>query len=325
MRRRVFIKGMIGSVAGWPLAATAQQAQMPVVGMLSGTTPTAGAALVSLQAGLKEEGFVEGQNVQFEYRFANGNYDELPTLAADLVDKHVAVIATMGDNATKVAQTVSAGRVPVVFAMGDDPVSMGIVASMNRPGGSITGSSSINNSLGAKRMELLYEFLPRSSVVALLSNPGLAGQLERRDTEVQAQAFGLRLKHLTASTVAEIDTAFTTLDTEKIAGLLIASDTFFFGEIKKIASLASRYRVPAIGPLGAFADAGGLMSYGANIPDVIRQTGVYVGRVLKGDKPSELPIMQPSKFDLVINLQTAKALGIAVPQTLLAVATRVIE
>jgi putative ABC transport system substrate-binding protein len=323
--RREFIAALGSAVFQWPLAARAQQPAIPIVGMLSGVSASAGNALAAVQAGLKESGFVEGQNVAFEYRFANGHYDQLPALAADLVDRHVTVIATIGENATIAAKIASAGRIPIVFAMGDDPVALGVVTSMNRPDGNITGSTSIGHSLGPKRVELLHELLPASRVVALLSNPEQASKFERKNIEEKVEAIGLRVRYLAASSVAEFETAFTTLVSEQIDGLIIANETYYFSEIRTLASFASRYRVPTIGPLRAFADSGGLMSYGANIPDVARQTGIYVGRVLKGDKPSDLPVVQPSRFEFVINLKAAKALGLTVPQSLQVAADEVIE
>jgi putative ABC transport system substrate-binding protein len=249
----------------------------------------------------------------------------LPALAAELLDKKVAVIATFGENAAKTAQAASGGTVPVVFSLGDDPVSLGLVASLNRPGANITGSSSIGHTLGPKRVELLRELLPRASTIALLTNPKQPREFERRDIESKVRAVGWELRYVTASSVGEFDPVFAKLAEDRIDGLIIANETFFFSEIGQLAALASKHRVPAIGPLRAFADAGGLISYGAHIPDVTRQAGVYTGRVLKGSRPAELPVMQPSRFELVINGKTAKALGLAIPVTLQVAADEVIE
>ena len=321
MRRRDFIT-LIGGAVAWPLAARAQP--MPVVGLLSGVS-AAGTPSAKFREGMKESGLVEGQNVAFEYRFADGQYDRLPALAAELVNKRVAVIATMGENAAKAAQGASGGVIPVVFAIGDDPVTLGLVASFNRPGGNITGSTSIGHTLGQKRVDLLREMLPRANTIALLTNPKQPREFERRDVEEKTRAVGWQLKYLAASSVGEFDTVFATLVNERIGALIIANETFFFSEIRTLAALASRYAVPAVGPLRAFADAGGLMSYGASIPEVVRQAGIYLGRVLKGVKPADLPVVQPTKFELVINLKAAKAMGLEVPPMLLARADEVIE
>jgi ABC-type uncharacterized transport system substrate-binding protein len=319
--RREFV-ALLGVAGAWPIAARAQPT--PVVGLLSGVS-AAGIPSAAYREGLKESGFVEGQNVALEYRFADGQYDRLPALASELVNKRVAVIATMGENAAKAAQGASGGVTPVVFAIGDDPVTLGLVASFNRPGGNITGSISIGHTLGPKRVELLREMLPKANTIALLTNPKQPREFERRDVEEKTRAVGWQLKYLAASSVGEFDTAFATLVNERIGALIIANETFFFSEIRTLAALASRHAVPAVGPLRAFAAAGGLMSYGANIPEVVRQAGIYIGRVLKGVKPADLPVVQPTKFELVINLKAAKALGLDVPPTLLARADEVIE
>src|SRR5262245_30891291 len=322
MRRRQFISLLGGAALAWPLAARAQPT--PIVGLLSGVS-AAGTPSAAYREGLKESGFVEGQNVAIEYRFADGRYDRLPAFASELVNKRVAVIATMGENAAKAAQVASGGVTPVVFAIGDDPVTLGLVTSFNRPGGNITGSISIGHTLGPKRVELLREMLPKANTIALLTNPKQPREFERKDVEEKTRAVGWQLKYLAASSVGEFDTVFATLVSERIGALIIANETFFFSEIRTLAALASRYAVPAVGPLRAFADAGGLMSYGANIPEVVRQAGIYIGRVLKGAKPADLPVVQPTKFELVINHKAAKALRIEVPPTLLARADEVIE
>ena len=324
MRRREFITLVSSVAATWPLTARAQRSTRPVVGLLSGVS-RAGISLAPLHQGLNEFGFVEGENVDFEYRFAEGHYDRLATLATDLVDKRVTVIAAIGENAAKAAQIASDGRIPVVFSMGDDPVSLGLVTSISRPTGNITGSISIGHTLGPKRVELLREILHMAKVFALLTNPSQPREFERRDVAEKVGAIGLQLRYPGASSVADFERVFSTMASDGIDGLLIANETFFFSEIKTLASFASRFKVPAIGPLRAFAEAGGLMSYGANIPEVLHQAGVYVGRILKGAKPTELPVMQPSRFELSINTKAAKELGLTLPLTLQVAADNVIE
>ena len=325
IERRAFLALLGGAAtAASPLMVRAQQPSMPVIGLLTGVSATA-APVVGFRQGLKEAGFVEGQNVAIEYRFAEGQYERMPALAADLVAKRVTVIATIGENAATAAKAASADAIPLVFALGDDPVTLGLVASFNRPGGNVTGVTSIGHTLGPKRVELLRELLPQATTIALLTNPKQPRDFERRDVEEKTRAVGWQLRYLAASSVDEFDAAFAELERQRIGALIIANETFFFSEIRRLASLASRHAVPAIGPLRGFADAGGLMSYGANIPDVARQAGVYTGRVLKGDKPADLPVMQPAKFELVINLKAAKALGLTVPITLQVAATDVVE
>jgi putative tryptophan/tyrosine transport system substrate-binding protein len=321
MKRRALIT-LLGGAAAWPLAARAQQKPIPLIGLLSGIAP--GKYVSDFLRGLKEVGFVDGQNVAIEYRFASGRYDKLPGLVTELIDKKVVVIATLGENAAKAAQA-SNGVTPVVFSMGDDPVLLGLVASLNRPGANITGSISVGHTLGPKRVELLREVLPHASTIALLTNPRQPREFERRDVENKVRTVGWQLRYLTASSIDDFDEVFQTLVHERIDGLIIGNETFFFSEIGRLASLASNFGVPAIGPLRAFTDAGGLMSYGASIPEVTRMAGVYTGRVLKGIKPAELPVMQPSKFELVINGKAAKELNIAIPITLQVAADEVIE
>jgi putative ABC transport system substrate-binding protein len=323
MKRREFIT-LLGGAAAWPLAARAQRSALPVIGLLRASPPGA-SFLAGFQQGLKEAGFVEGRNIVIEYRFGDGQYDQLPALAAELANKRVAVITAFGENAAKAAQAASAGAIPIVFALGDDPVPLGLVAGINRPGGNITGATSIGHVLGPKRLEWLREIVPKSTTIALLTNPKQPREFERQEVEEQTRVLGWQLRYLAASSVADFDTVFARLVNEQIGALIIANDSFFFSEIGRLASLASRHAVPTVGPLRAFADAGGLMSYGANIPDINRQAGIYVGRILKGEKPADLPVLQPTKFELVINLKAAKALGLTVPLTLQAVADELIE
>ncbi len=317
-----------GAVATWPLAARAQQAPMPVVGILGAGSP-APLFTVALAQGLKESGYTESQNVRIEYRWARGAYDLLPKMADELVQLPVNILATFGTAAARVAKAASvkvSPPVPVVFSFGSDPVAEGLVASLNRPGGNMTGSTSIAGSLAPKRLELLRAFLGDDAGLAILINPDnpLAGP-ERADAETGARTLGQRLEVLTARNESEIDTAFASLKQRHISGLIVAVDTFYFGQMRRMAALAARLAVPAIGPLQEFAAAGGLMTYGPSIQEVNRQAAIYVGKVLKGARPADLPVMQPTKFELAINLKAAKALGLEVPPTLLVAADEVIE
>jgi putative tryptophan/tyrosine transport system substrate-binding protein len=328
MKRREFITLLGGAAVAWPLVAHAQQSNMPVVGILDGGSPSS-VFRVALADGLKESGFTEGESVRIEYRSAGGTYDLLPKMANELVGLPVNVLAINGTPAALAAKAASlkvSPPVPVVFALGSDPVAEGLVESLNRPGGNITGSTSIAGSLVAKRLELLRAFLGNDTTLAILVNRDnpLAGP-ERRDAETAAHTLGQRLEVLGARDETEIDTAFASLKQRNISGLIIAFDTFYFGQMRRMAALASRFAVPAIGPLQEFAAAGGLMMYGPSRHEVIRQAGIYVGKILKGGRPADLPVMQPTKFELVINLKTAKALGLTIPQSLIATADTVIE
>jgi putative ABC transport system substrate-binding protein len=324
VRRREFIT-LLGGAAALPLAARAQQRVTPVIGVLGSGAP-APLFTDALADGLKETGYVEGQNVRIEYRWASGAYDRLPALAAELVGLRLSVLATFGTAAARVAKAKVAPTVPVVFSFGSDPVAEGLVASFNRPGGNMTGSTSIAGSLAPKRLELLRQFLRRDDVVTILINPDNPLSLaERKDTEAASHTIGQRLEVLTATTETEIDVAFATLKQRQIGALIIAVDTFFFGQMRRLAALAVQHAMPAIGPLREFATAGGLMTYGASIQDVNRQAAVYVGRILNGEKPTNLPVVQPTKFELVINLKTANLMGLTVPNMLLVAAHEVIE
>jgi putative ABC transport system substrate-binding protein len=326
MRRRQFIT-LLGGAAAWPIAAHAQQLKVPVIGLLSGFS--AGTSLVAnFHQGLKESGFVEGQNVAIDYRSADGQYDRLPELALNLINKRVAVIVTLGDyaaRAAKAARAKGAANIPFVFSIGDDPVALGLVTSLNRPNDNTTGVTSITQSLGPKRLELLREFVPDATVIAILMNPNMPREIERRSIEDVARAFGWRLRVVGANGPGEFDSVFATLVGERVSALVIITDTLFTSESTKLGSLALRHSIPAIYLSREFVAAGGLMSYGSSIPDVIRQAGVYTGKILTGTRPADLPVMQPTKFELVINLKTAKALGLGVPPTLLAIADEVIE
>jgi putative ABC transport system substrate-binding protein len=328
MIRRSFLGALGGVAAVWPLTAHGQRSVLPVVGILGSGSP-APLFTTAIADGLKESEYTEGRNVHLEYRWARGAYDMLPRMADELVSLRVNVLATFGTpaaHAAKAASLKASPPIPVVFSFGSDPVAEGLVGSLNRPGGNMTGSTSIIGSLAPKRLELLRAVLGNDAHLALLINPDnpLAGP-ERTDAETAARALGQRLDVFTARNESEIDAAFADLKLRQINGVIIAVDTFYFGQMRRMAALASRLSVPAIGPLQQFAAAGGLMTYGPSVQEVNRQAAIYVGRVLKGALPAELPVVQPTKFELSINLKAAKALGLTVPSTLLATADEVIE
>jgi putative tryptophan/tyrosine transport system substrate-binding protein len=328
LRRRQFLTLLGGAAAAWPLAARAQQAaRLPVIGHLHSASPP-GYTSAFLQ-GLREEGYVEHHNVVIEYRWAGGAYERLPALAGELVDLRVDLNVAGGTPAARVAKTASVRptpAIPVIFAMASDPVAEGFVASLNRPGGNMTGITSIAGALAPKRLDLMREFLRDHSAIALLVNPrNPLARVERKDTEGAADAIGQRLEVLTASNEGEIDDAFASLKQRGVGALIIAADVFYYGQMQRLATLAARHAVPTIGPLRAFAAEGGLLSYGASIQEVNRQAGLLSGKVLKGAQPRDLPVQQPTKFELVLNVKTAKALGIELSPKLLALADEVIE
>jgi putative ABC transport system substrate-binding protein len=326
MDRRAFIGGIAGGVLVMPLVAPAQQPAIPVIGFLNSRAADDDPHLLAaFRQGLKEVGYVEGQNVAIEYRFAEGHDDRLPALAADLVRRRVTVIAANGLAAQR-AKAATA-TIPIVFTAGFDPVEVGLVASMSRPGGNITGVMVLDVELGPKRLELLHAFVPAATVIAVLVNPADPARAEITAKKLQAAArrLGLQLEVLHASADRDFDTVFASLIQLRAGGLVIGGDPFFNSRSEQLGTLALRHAVPTIYQLRAFAAAGGLMSYGANLTDSYRLTGVYTGRVLRGEKPADLPIQQATKVELVINLQTAKALGLTIPQSLLGRADEVIQ
>ena len=325
MRRRDFIKVIGGGAVAWPLAARAQQ-PTPVVGFLSAVSQTQTAHLVAaFRRGLKETGFVEGSNVVIEYRFADGQYDRLPAQATELVRRAVDVIVASGPPAANAAR-VATTSIPIVFVVGLDPVAAGLVASFNRPGGNATGITLVSGPLGQKRLELVREFAPKATDVAMLVNPlSPDAPPEIRDILAAAQANGFKITLLNASTLDELKTAIATLADHRSSALLVGADPFFMVRREQIVALVAQQKIPAVYPFREFADAGGLMSYGTNIANAYRQSGIYVGRILKGAKPADLPVLNPTSFELVVNLKAAQTLGLDIPPTLHARADEVID
>jgi len=328
MRRRDFIALGGSFAAAWPIAARAQQPAMPVIGYLGSQSAELSAGrLAAFREGLIEAGYAEGKNLTIEYRWAEGQNDRLPALAADLVRRQVTVIATIGITPAALAAKAASTTIPTVFQVGSDPVEVGLVASLARPGGNLTGVTNLNIELGPKRLELLHELIPTATVVGLLVNPTSPNLAESstKDLEATARTLGLQLHVLHASTERDFDTVFATLHQLQAHALVIGPDAFFIARSEQLGTLTARHAIPAMTQYREFAAAGGLMSYGGSTKDADRRAGIYAGRLLRGEKPAELPVQQTAQVELVINLKTAKALGITVPTSLLGRANELIE
>jgi putative ABC transport system substrate-binding protein len=327
MQRRKFITLLGGAAAAWPLAARAQQPKMPVIGCLSsGSADVFAGRMRALRQGLSEAGYVEGRNVAIDYRWAGDQYDRLPVLAADLVRQQVNVIGAFGGSLGAQAAKFATTIIPIVFATGDDPVANGLVASLNRPGGNLTGVSLLGGELWPKRLEVVGELVPATTIIAVLVNPTrINAETMSRDLQAAARTLGRQIQVLYASNEREIDEAFANLVQLRVGALVIGTDAFFNSRSDQLATLALRHAVPAIYQYQDFTAAGGLMSYGGSITDAYRLVGNYIGRILKGEKPADLPVQQSTKIELIINMKTAKALGLTFPITLLGRADEVIE
>jgi putative ABC transport system substrate-binding protein len=327
MKRRAFIT-LLGGAAAWPLAARAQQPAMPVVGLVTGGSPEAAVRMGGgFRRGLNEGGYVEGQNVTVEYQWLDGQYDRLPSLMADLVRRRVAVIATPGSNPAALAAKAATTTIPIVFGVGADPIELGLVASVARPGGNATGINFFVADIAAKRLGLLHDLVPKAVRIAVLINPANASTAEAtlRDMPEAARAVGLQIVVVNASTGREIEAAFATLVRERADALFVGADAFFNSRRVQLANMAARHAIPTAFAVREYVDAGGLMSYGTSLADMYRHVGAYSGRILKGARPADLPVLQSTKFELVINLQTARMLALTVPDKLLVAADEVIE
>jgi len=328
MRRREFIKVLGGSAVGWPLAARAQQRAMPVIGFLSGwSSGDSVEYLEYFRRGLAESGYVEGRNVAIEFRYADGRFDRLPELVADLVQRRVNVIAIPNTTASAFAAKAATQTIPIVFSLGSNPVEVGLVASLSRPGGNLTGLSALQTAVTAKRVEMVHELLPKATRIAFLVNPAnrALAEADTKEARETARSLGLDLLVLNASSPSEIDAAFATLVREQVGALLTNSESYFMIRRDQLAALAARHAVPTMYAFRENAVAGGLMSYGSNFLHATRRLGLYTGRVLNGEKPADLPVQQATDIELIINQKTAKALGITVPQALISRADEVIE
>jgi putative ABC transport system substrate-binding protein len=325
VRRREFITLLGGAGAGWPVVARAQQPAMPVIGFLSGRSPAESAGVVAaFRKGMLETGYAEPDNAIIDFRWAEGRYDRLPALASELVHRPVAVIAALGGSAA--AAKAATTSIPIVFGTGQDPVETGLVATFNHPGGNVTGATFLSGALGAKRLGLLRELVPGAEVIALLVDPDKSvGRVQIRDVQEAARALGQSLVVLSANSDDRIEAAFAALAPQRVGALLVGGDPFFDTRRERLVALTAQHRVPAIYQFREYALAGGLMSYGTSITDMYRLVGLYVGRVLKGEKPADLPVVQVTKFELVINFKTAKALGVKISDNLLSLADEVIE
>ena len=326
MRRREFIAAL-GGAAAWPLVARGQQPAMPVIGFLNGQSAGTYAHLAeAFRKGLNETGYVEGQNLAVEYRWVEGQSDRLPELAADLVRRSVSVISAGGSPISSLAAKAATATIPIVFAFGGDPIKAGLVVSLNHPGGNVTGVSQLSSLLEEKRFGLLHELMPNAALIGVLINPtDLNTERQKSDLQAAARITGQQILFVNAASESDFDTAFTTLVKQRAGALIVASDPFFLNKRSKIVALAQRFAIPASYSQPEYAVAGGLMSYGTSITDAYRLVGVYTGRILKGAKPGDLPVVQPTKFELIINLKTAMSLGLTVPHALLALADEVIE
>jgi putative ABC transport system substrate-binding protein len=326
LRRRQFIT-LLGGAAVWPLAARAQKTAAPVIGFLHvGSADAFPWVVTAFRQGLKETGFIEGQNVAIDFRWAEGKYDRLPALASELVRRDVAVIFAAGGSAPALAAKAATAQIPIVFSSGGDPVTGGLVASLNRPGGTVTGVSLMFSDTVAKRLGLLHELVPKASLIGVLVNPDYADvELQLKQLQEAKRSLSQELQIEKARTAHEIGTAFENIVRRGATGMLVANDPFLASQRYHIVALATRHALPAIYEQREYTLAGGLMSYGSSLMDALRHAGIYVGRILKGDKPADLPVLQSSKFDFIINLQTAKALGLTIPPGLLAIADEVIE
>jgi len=327
MKRRAFITLLGGAAAAWPFATRAQRPVIPVIGYLhSGSSAPYVHLVAAFRQSLKEAGYVEGENVAIEYRWAEGRYDRLPALAAELVGRHVALIVAQGGDPSVLAAKSVTSTIPIVFTSSSDPVKLGLVASLNRPGGNATGFWLYTSLLGTKRFEMMRQLFPASTLIAILVNPNNPNaQIDMPDLQNAARTVGQSISFVTARTETEIEATFAALGDKRVSALLVNTDPYFLERRDQFVALATRYSVPTIYPWREAVTAGGLMSYGASLADGYRQVGIYASRILKGEKPADLPVVQPTKFELTINLKTAKALGLDLPPTVLALADEVIE